>query len=61
MFLEVPEYACVVLESFESGLDEDSDGFKASVARISASFGLLWNDCLVDDKPDNLTGFHNKT
>ena len=50
-FLMCP-YMRVVLESFESGVDEDSDGFEASVAWVSWSFGLCWNDGFVDDEPD---------
>ena len=40
MLFEVPKYACVVLESFESGVDENSDCSEASVAGVSASFWL---------------------
>ncbi len=54
----MPEYACVVLESFESGVDEESDGFELSVAWVSGSFGLFGNDCFVDYEPGEFAGFH---
>ena len=44
---------------FESGVDEYSYGFELSVAWVSASFRLCWNDCFVDDEPDEFTGFHD--
>ena len=49
MPFEVLHQAGIVDLSYESGVDEDSYGFELSVAWVSASFGLCWNDCFVDD------------
>ena len=54
-------YAGVVLESFEPGIHENSECFESSVTWISTSFRFNRNYCFVDEKPDNFSGFHDRT
>ena len=58
MSFEVFYYAGVVVLACEPGVDEDSYGSELAVAWVSASFRFCWDECFVDDKPDEFAGFH---